>query len=580
MLPPGLVATVFAAIMAAAGTGAEERGTSAGAGRRAFPPDPLRFVPASAQTVIKVDHPRQVAEAISGFPVFQEAQKLSSVKEIYSSTNYLRLGKMLAYLERESGAKWPELLDQAAGGGIALGAQFAAEAPVVLVIQGKDEKQSARAFDLFFQILKAELERLGSKDPITSGKYKHYRTVRIGDGLFAAQAGATIIVSNQANGLSAAMGLPASGTPTGSVLEKKSLNDSCQLLPPDPLAWLWVDFASVKQAKGTKALFEQSRKDVQGLFFLGSMADCLRRSDFVAAGIYRRPAGLRLAVRLPAGRSGLAPEFALHVPEKGKPGTLPLLEPEGVIYTHSMYLDIGYFWKHRGQYNDELGKFLRSAVKDNTGYDELLGRWGAYQRIVVMNQVSMPYKKQPDQRLPAFGYVVNMKDPKFGSSLDSIIRGAGFLAFFQAGLMLCEVEHEGVKFVAFRFPEDKPLEIDPRGVRFNFEPCFAVAGDQFIAASTVEAGKKLITEVKRTARLAPHAAISRGKVFAAGVVSLLRNESDSLVTDAILQSGIGSAEAQKQVEGLFSWVCTLGNARIVIDETKREYRVDVVWQMK
>src|SRR5262249_50859617 len=156
-----------------------------------------------------------------------------------------------------------------------------------------------------------------------------------------------------------------------------------------------------------KDFFASTRDDLFQTLLGGTTIDCVRRSDFVAAGLYQEKTGFRLAVRLPAGRSEFPPEFALHVPPKGEPGSLPLLEPPGVIYSQSFYLDIGYLWKNRDKLINEqtrkqieegeqqLSKILPGSVK----LGELLEAWGPYHRIVVVNQEKLPYKTEPGVRL-------------------------------------------------------------------------------------------------------------------------------------------------------------------------------------
>lgn len=556
----------------------------AGSVHAADTPDPLRYVPDSARVVVKVENPRHLAEAVTGQRAAQDARQLAQIRTVLDSTAARRVFQMIGYLERELGAKWPDLLDQLAGGGIAVGTQFGPDAPAVLVIRGTDEQQVVKAFDLLVRVIGEELVRNGAPTIPAPKRLGDADVVYFGDGLHLARTGAVVLVSNKAEALQKALKAGTSGT--GSVAAKPALSAARKLLPKNPLAWLWIDFASVKQAQATQDFFAATRKDFLQTLVVGGTIDCLRRSDFVAAGLYRDNRGLRLAVRLPAGRSEFPPEFALHVPpERGTPGSLPLLEPPGVLYSQSFYLDLGYYWRHRDTFIPEemrkqfeegeknLSRFLPGSVK----LGELLEMWGPHHRLVVVNREELPYKTQPGQRLPGFGYVATMRDPMFGTSLESVLRGAGLIASLQFGLKQSEIEHDGVKLVAYRFPENKPLDADPDGLRFNFEPCFAVVGDQFIAASTVEVGKKLVAEVRRTAKLRPSPAVWRGKGYAAGAAATLTAVPDPLVTDAILSGGVGIEAARKQVGALAAWLRTLGTLRIEIDEAEREYRFDVVW---
>lgn len=542
--------------------------------------DPLRHIPGSAQAIIKIENPRKLAEAITGLAAVQDAKELAPVRDLLDSTAARRGFQMLAYVEKELGAKWPELLDQLAGDGIALGIRFGDQAPAILVLEGTDEEQTGKALDLLLRIVQDELSRQGIPVQPVRERYRGAETLRFGNDVHLARTGATVLISNKEDFLHAALDNPTSG-----VREKKSLREARKLLPKGPLAWLWVDFASVKQAQATKDFFTATRKDFLQTLVAGSTIDCLRRSEFIAAGLYQEAHGFRLALRLPAGRGEFPPEFALHVPPPGKPGSLPLLEPSGVVYSQSFYLDLGYYWKHRDTFiNAEMLKQLEQGEKQvskflpgSVSLGELLEMWGPHHRLVVVNHDTMPYRTMPSQRLPGFGYAATMHDPKFGKSLAAAIRSGALLASFQFGLKLVEVEHDGVKIVSYRFPEDRPLVQDPGGLRFNFEPCFAIVEDQFIAASTVEVCKKLIAEVRRTAKVPPSSAVWRGQGYADSGAALLYALPDPFVTDAILSGGVGLDEARKRIDAIGEWLKGLGTVRIEIDEKETEYWLDVVW---
>lgn len=569
--------TRFALLAALALTGPAAR-----AGDR---PDPLRCVPASAQFTLTVDDPRMLAEAVVGLKAVKDAQQLAPVRAVLDGATARRAFQMLGFLERELGAEWPKLLDQLAGGGVAVGGQFGEDnAPVVLVVQGTDEAQTAKAFALLAKVLDDELAREGAPTKTVRGTDGGADTLRLGDDLHAARAGAALLVSNKADSLKAALDL-ALGRGDGSSVAAKAAAAG-KLLPKDALARLWVDFAAVKQDKGTADFLESSKKDLLGNLVVGGTIDCLRRADFVAAGLYQEKTGFRLAVRLPAGRAD-APVFALHGPPTGKPGSLPLLEPPGVLYSQSFYLDLGRAWTDRKElFNDDvigqfetaekdISKILPGAVK----LGELVAAWGPYHRLVAVNQESTPYKTKPGQLLPGFGYVTTMADPKFGTGVASAARAGGLIASLQFGMKLSTVEHDGVKITAYRFSETKELPDDPDGLRFNFEPCFATVGDQFIAASTVEVCKKLIAEVKRTAKETGSPLVWRAKGYAAAAGDAVYAVPDVFVTDFVLRYGVGAGEARKQVDAVAAWVRTLGTARVEIDEAA-EYRFDLVWEYK
>src|SRR5207247_5811393 len=91
------------------------------------------------------------------------------------------------------------------------------------------------------------------------------------------------------------------------------------------------------------------------------------------------------------------------------------------------------------------------------------------------------------------------RDPEFGKALEAILRVAALLTGTQAKLKLAEETVDGVKLVGYRFAEDSSLNGDAQNFRFNFSPCFAAVGDQLFAASTIELGREMVTQLQKAA---------------------------------------------------------------------------------
>lgn len=555
------------------------------AARADSPPDPLRFVPASAQFFVKVEKPRALAETLTGLAPVKAAQGLAPVRDALDSPAARRGFQLLGFVERELGAKWPELLDQIAGGGAVLAGRFGeGDQPALLVLQGTSETAAGKAIDLLGRAIDDELARNGSKEKVTRGTRAGADTLRVGKDFHAARVGAAVLISNRAEALAAA--LDQGKDRAGSLAAKPTVAAAKAALPADPLAWVWIDFAVVRSAQATRDFLDGTQKDFLGQMVLGGTLNVLRRSDFVAVGLHKAGPGLRLAVRLPAGRAGFPAGYAVHTPAGGGTGSLPLLEPAGVLYSQSFYLDFGHAWTHRGDlFGEEFRQQIEKAEKDiskvlpgNAKLGELLEAWGAHHRVVVVNRKEQPYKTQPGQVLPGFGYVASARDPKFLTGVPATLRAAGLIASLQLGLKMTETTHDGVTITGWRFPESRPFPDDPDGLRFNFEPCFAVVGDSLVVASTTEVCKALIPEVKRTAAQPGDPAVWRAKGYAAGAADALAGVPDAFITDAVLRSGAGLADARQQVADLTGWLRTLGAVRTTLDIAADVYRLDVVWE--
>ncbi len=552
------------------------------------PADPLRLVPRQAGFVLKVNDPRALAEAVLLNDAYRDALALPQFRTAVDTAAFRRFAQLVGHVERELGGRWPDVLDRVAGGGVAVGLKVGGPQPppVVLVSRGRDAAAVGRAFDLFLDVLGQEAARQGGGEKPAPGDYRGAKTARVGADFHAARVGDAIVLANRDDALRASLDLALGADKSGgSVADHPTLPAAKALLPADPLAWFWLDFAAVKEEKAAKDFFDNTKKDVLFNLVLGGTVDCLRRADFVAGALVKAGGGFRFTVRLPAGREGFAPELALHAPPAGTPGSLPPLEPPGVLYSQSFYLDLAAWWRDRDKLiAADVLKQLEKAEKDASRFvpgrpvGEVLSMWGPHHRVVAVNLDAPPYKTAPAQRLPGFAVVTSMRDPEFGKAAERALRAAALLGGAAAGLTMSEHTHDGVRIVAYRFPEDRPPAFDdPGNQRFNFEPCFATVGDQFLACSTVETCKKVIAEVRRTAKLAGSADVWRARAYMTAAADAVAAVPDPFVTGAVLGQGVGLEEARTQVDALVAWLRSTGTVRIELEQGKGLYRLDFTW---
>jgi hypothetical protein len=562
----------------------------------AGPADLLATMPAEANLAVVVENPRRLVEALRGLDAYKSAQALPAVREALDSTQLRRFFQFIAYYEQELGTKWPDLLDKLAGKGLVVGAAIGAgsdgQDPVLLVANGTDEAVSAEFVALALKLLEGELARGGEAGApkLRRSARAGVETVHLGNEFHAARVGATVLVSNREVALDRGLDQLAARSREKSLAAKPGPLAARKLLGGDPLAWVWLDFARVKQGKQAKDFFEATRKDALQTIVLGSSIDAFRRSDLIAAGLHATPTGLAATLRLPAKRAELPAELAVHAPPAGEPASLPLLEPPGVLYSQSFYLDLGHLWTARKSiFNEQNLVDIEKAEKDiskvlpGTTFGKLLEMSGPYHRVVAVGRAVRAYKTEPGQPIPPVALVSSMRDPQFGKTATAALRGAGVLASFAAGVTLSEEAHAGVPIVSYRFPEDKPYpdDGDPDNLRFNFVPSFAVVGDSLVTASSPGVIKALIPELKKTpdpANCSP--VVWRAKAYAAGGAELLRAFPDPTVTLAVLNEGIGLDEAKKRTAQLADWVATLGAAELSIDHRAEAYQIRLDWNQK
>src|SRR5262249_59933937 len=95
--------------------------------------------------------------------------------------------------------------------------------------------------------------------------------------------------------------------------------------------------------------------------------------------------GLLLTIRAPAGKDGMGADRELHLPPDNEPGSRPLLEPKGVLYSSSYYMDLSRIWTDRARL------FPKVQADGLTEFDKTSGRFLAGIRLSSLLEAAGPY---------------------------------------------------------------------------------------------------------------------------------------------------------------------------------------------
>jgi hypothetical protein len=544
--------------------------------RAETPADPLRLVPAEADLILQVPHPRRLIDAVVNLDLAQQVQTFSAFGEIKESTNIRRFRQLVVYVEKQLGAPWPTLVERLTGGGAVAALKYGGpSAPKMLVIQSTDDELLSRFVKLGLDVLGQELARQESKDKIQRGRHRDVETIRVGNDLHLACFGSSLVVSNVGDVVQRAIDLHLDG-PAKSLLAKGGPLAARKLLPDQPLAMLWASLEAYHKTPDSR--------DPPQLVLFGGWPDVARRAPFVAAGLYAEEGGFRTAVRLPAGRQALSDKVAFHAPAEGQSGALPLLTPPETVASFSYFFDLAKFWNDRAKIvgakaASDMEKFDKDTRKflPGTQFSELLKQTGPRQRVVVAKLRDSGYHAKLDRPIPAFAWIVELRDPeKFGKSIEPILRGAALLYSTQVKLKMIEEERGGSKIIGYRFDESAPQKNDPDGLRFYYSPSFARVGNQFVASSTIDLCRKVIDELgKPPGKPTAHAFC--WEVNGAGGAAMLQSQEDQIIAQTILDRALPIEASKKEVKTFLDLVRRLGVLHLESEYAANDYRLDVRW---
>ncbi len=555
--------------------------------RAETPTPPSRLIPTQADLVIEVKQPRQFVQTFTTLDSFKKLQQFPSVKEIFESTQYRRFYQFIAYYEKELGAQWPELLDKLAGGGMALGVKFGPNPPLaLLVIQGTDAALMKRFVELAVKVIEQEINRQETKAKVETTKYEGIEVFSIGGDFHMALAGKTLFLATKDQALQGGLKLLL-GKEKTSVADLPTYAAAGKLLPKDPMVRLWFNLSEVHKRPEAKEFYKTPR-DPAVTILLSHYVDVFSRSPFLCASFGKQGNDYLTTIRLPAGRDGMGAEKTLRLPDNGKTGTRPVLEPKGVIYSTSFYLDFAKIWEDRVAIFGEMNaKGIEKADKDigkvpflgGLQLNKILPQWGPYHRIVVAAQPKLAYKKTPKTLLPAFAFVTEMRNPDgFAQIAEGIVRGAALFGGGQVGgLTLNEVKYKDCNIVSYRFNEEGKLKQDVNDIRFNFTPSLVRVGNQLVLCSTLDLCRELVdllqAEAKAPAKL--NMTTSTDRIYSAGIADILKSFEETLVTQGVLDQAIPAPQAKEQVAAFIELVRGLGSLSEAVTFEGKTARFDL-----
>jgi hypothetical protein len=562
--------------------------------RAADSADPLRLVPASADLVVKVEHPRAVADLAVKLAGTPELAGFRGYRDYFESTNYRLFRQLVGHFERELGSGWPDLVDELAGGGVVLALKFGKKdpEPAVIVIQGRDAKLMEKFFHKLLDVAEQELARQGLHDVYTKESYRGIETYRRGDDIHAAVLGAALVYSNRLEGLHSAIDLHLDPSKE-SLLQKKSLVDARPLVPGDALAWVWISLDYAHKSEELKPLFALPANFFPFQVTFGGLLDSLRRSPFLVIAFREHDGTATLSLRLPSGTKGMHDIVRAHVPPENQVGALPLLSPEGVLYSVSYYLDLGWFWNKRAvllppdqlKQAEQFDKTSKGFLY-GTAFSQLLDLSGTHQRFVVVKQQDRGYTFKAPSYQPAYALVLEPRDVEaFAKALDGPLGGLSFLAGLKAPMTKFEEDHGHGKISGYRFVENDANKSLGDGVLFNFTPCRARVGNQYIISSTVDLARLLVDEIEKTnsdktsSRQPASDATSgpvthQSRLSFAGLSDYLAGTKKQLITQNMLQQGNTAEDAEKEVSLFLGLLDHLGRVETTTRYLPDQYQFD------
>lgn len=545
-----------------------------------------QLLPASVVAYVEIPRPAKLIESVLDHPLAKEIEAHPDYQKYLASPQYQQYQEVVKVVEGKLGLPLRTAATTLAADGIYLGGDLATQGAVLLV-QSSDEKCTAKAQQAFVELARAQAAQEGRGDPIKVDKEGDTDVYSLGEVRYATH-GRWLIVTNKQLLLSAV--LSNFSDEASSLAQDSQFEKVYKERPTEAALWSYLDFRLIRAAGVLKDLVKRKSDNPVVELLAGGVVAAFPDAPYVTGALNWDGTKLGLTLAMPANVPAAAKRREFFFSADGNGQAPPLLAPKQAILSLSTWRDFGSMWRNAPDlFNEQVNAgFVQAETGLSTFFsgrnfrDEILGNLQPGLQLVVARQ---EYKDvTPALKLPAGAIVVRMKNPEETARIFKITfqSAIGFLNVVGGmnGVDPFDVNAErsdGLVVVTAEYlpPKDEALR-KAAPPQFNASPTAIFIGDKFILASS----KSLAMEVLDSVRKEPAAVKEVNTAIRADLEVLhatLADNTESLVTQNLLQKGHDRAAAEKEIKGLLDALGHLKTTslKLLADEKSLKFSWDV-----
>jgi len=533
-------------------------------------PRGAEWVASDAAVYVEFARPADLIARLTG----ETVRSLAGSSPTYLESDGYRDGrKAIGALALALGTTWDRGLLDLAGGGIVLAVEPSTPPRLVMIATPGDPAFPPRARESLRNLARLNALLKKQPDPVSEFEHRGIKVDRVGPGAAYAIVDGLLVFTESEKTMRAIIdrSLAAPGS-------AKSLADDAEWqarrrgqLAGDAAAWALVRLDRVRQID-PKALAIPAEVNPLVTILFADWVEALKKATWVAANLTWTEDHLGASLTLPTPPGGYSEVFGRFLPPKGKGAASPTM-PKGMILSVSLWRELASIWEVRSdlfspqvvQGFAQLDTFAGTYFGGRDFGTGVLGALGADWRLVIARQDAATLDPAPDDKLPAFALVADLKpdDDEFAVRLKAAFQSFVGLANLGAAqtkappLMLGSEDFEGVSISTSRFlkPRKASREPGPVNSRHNFSPTAVQVGDRFVLSSGLGLARDLIAPLKQAGPSSDATLLAEAD--GAELAALLAENRAKLVMRNMIEKGNDRARAEAEVDFLARLVRTL-----------------------
>ncbi len=557
-------------------------------------PTARSLVSADTAVMIEIYQPLQLVENPLANDLWKIVRESYGIKLALTSPEVDRFRQAAKFIEKSLGTDWRTGIGRLTTGGIvvAIKPQPAPAEPAVTVIVTAADEQTLKQF---IDAVQTEIHRAAASLPqppaerttekagddvanevksraAESTSYRSFICHRVGNGHFSV-VGRQLVVANTKSGLEGALDRLARAATTSAFNPPASLR-MVDVAGKSPVILATANLKAIRQDPQIQERLQFPSNEPLAVAVIGGYLDLFRRADFAAAGLFVDGAAYDLKVRFPVGTDGAFAGLRGYFASEASQSAPQLLRPTGTIFTAGWFRDYNKMWDARRElFNPDVVKKLEAdnarekSEGAKVGLEDILKLIGPQFRFVAARPQESVYQVKLDERLPACGLVVSVRDEaafrqRVLAAVDSLL----WLGVSSSNLgEIKSAEYRGAKINTVRFTERPEITDPEKLVLYNFDPSYSLTRRELIVGSTSEIVRHLIDELDRQAAApetdapGPDRVTDQQTLFFAEISEFLSGYRARMVGDAVRNRRLAPAEAEKEVELLHQVLNRVGN---------------------
>lgn len=538
-------------------------------------------------------------ETILAHPLTERVMQHEAWAKVEESEGWQKFVAGRTFVELQMGAPWKGILSVLTERGIYVGFDGPTQGFVMAVRAGNPE-----AMELYRTKMMA-LIRMGGDAKLTEDTYRDISVYRI-DELRAAVSGSWLIITNKTELGQKVLDrfVAVHERDKGDLRTLRDLDEFATAMSnrsADLSAWSWLNLEQLRADERVAASLSGKAENPGAELIAGGIQSLLRETPYVTAELKMPEAGPELTLLAPWKSEWIPEERQWYFGPESAGAAPELPETNSTLLSVSAWRDVSEMWLRAGdlfseQMNDQLAAADSTLTTLFAGKDfatDILASFEPQMGLIVARQDFTDVRPAPAIRLPAFAFVLQLKEPeKMTRELRRTFQSmVGFFNVVGAmeGQPQLELDIEkleqGELLTSTYLAEEDVAQSETADLIFNFSPSMAFAGRRCVISSSRNLAHELITaeaapEVVGGAEGKAEVVNSHVNLNGAVLHAVLDDNRNQLISQNMLEQGHSRESAEAQIGLLLEVVSCFRDASLSLSHNDSQIQLRTVVRVR